>query len=103
MPLARTQTHSALTVALRHRFEGFLCGADDGGQVHHHQRQTAGQKTGLEAQRLTEHQHTHQAVDDAGDTGQRFVGELDDLDEPSVRGVFGQVDRRTYAQRQYDE
>ena len=103
MPLACTQTHGTLTVALRHRFQGFLCGADDGGQVHHHQRQTAGQKTGLEAQRLTEHQHTHQTVDDAGDARQRFVGELDDLDKPPVGGILGQVDRRAHTQRQYDQ
>ena len=103
MPLACTQAHGTLPVALRHRLEGFLRGADDGGQVHDHQRERTGQQTGLEAQRLTEHQHTHQTVDDAGDARQRFVGELDDLDEPPVGGVLGQVDRRAYAQRQYDQ
>ena len=103
MPLACTQAHGTLTVALRHRLEGFLRGADDGGQVHDHQRERTGQQTGLESQRLTEHQHTHQTVDDAGDARQRFVGELNDLDEPPVGGVLGQVDRRAYAQRQYDQ
>ena len=58
VPLACTQAHGTLPVALRHRLEGFLRGADDGGQVHDHQRERTGQQTGLEAQRLTEHQHT---------------------------------------------
>ena len=38
-----------------------------------------------------------------GDARQRFVGELNDLDEPPVGGILGQVDRRAHAQRQYDQ
>ena len=67
VPLARTQTQRTLTVALGHRFQGFLGGADDGGQVHDHQRQAAGEQAGLEAQRLGKHQHPHQTVNDTGD------------------------------------
>src|SRR5699024_11034453 len=63
VPLARAQTHGALAVAHGDRLEGFLGGADDGGQGHNDQRQAAGQQAGLEAQGLGEHQHTHQAVD----------------------------------------
>ena len=103
MPLASPQAQRTLAVALGHRFQGFLGGADDGGQVHDHQRQAAGQQAGLEAQRLAEHQHAHQTIEDAGDAGQRLVGELDHLDQTAVGGVFGQVDRRAHTQRQHDE
>ncbi len=98
VPLASPQAQRTLAVALGHRFQGFLGGADDGGQVHDHQRQAAGQQAGLEAQRLAEHQHAHQTVEDAGDAGQRLVGELDHLDQTAVGGVFGQVDRCAHTQ-----
>lgn len=94
---------SAPSVALGHRFEGFLGGADDGGQVHDDQRQAAGEQAGLEAQRLGKDQHTHQTINDAWDARQRLVGELDHLNEAAVGGVLGQIDRRAHAQRQYDE
>ena len=103
MPFARAQAQRALPVALGHRFEGFLGGADDGGQVHNDQRQAAGEQAGLEAQRLGKDQHTHQTIDDAGNARQRLVGELDHLNEAAVGGVLGQIDRRAHAQRQYDE
>ena len=103
VPLACAEAQGTLTVALRHRLEGLLRGADDGGQVHDHQRQAAGEQAGLEAHGLGEDQHTHKAVDDAGDARQRLIGELDDLDELPVGGILGQVDRRAHAQRKHDE
>ena len=94
VPFARAQTQRTLTVALGHRFQGFLGGADDGGQVHDHQRQAAGEQAGLEAQCLGEHQHPHQTVNDTGDARQRLVGELDHRDDLAVLGVLGQVNGR---------
>ena len=35
--------------------------------------------------------------------GQRLVGELDHLNELSIGGILGQVDRRAHAQRKYDQ
>ena len=103
MPLARAQTHGTLTVALGHRFQGFLGGADDGGQVHDYQRQAAGEQAGLKAHCLGEDQHTHEAVDDAGDARQRLICELDDLNELPVGGVLCEVNCRAHAQRKDDE
>ena len=103
MPLASPQAQRTLSVALGHRFQGFLGGADDGGQVHDHQRQAAGEQAGLEAQCLGEHQHTHQTVNDTGDARQRLVGELDHRDYLAVLGVLGQVNGRAHTQRQYDQ
>ena len=48
---------------------------------HDYQRQAAGEQAGLEAHGLGEDQHTHEAVDDAGDARQRLIRELDDLNE----------------------
>ena len=42
VPFARAQPQCAFAVALRHRFQRFLRGADDGGQVHDDQCQAAG-------------------------------------------------------------
>ena len=103
VPLARAEAQSALPVALRHRFEGLLRGTDDGGQVHDHQRQAAGEQAGLKAHCLGEDQHTHEAVDDAGDARKRLIRELDDLNELPVGGVLREVNCRAHAQRKDDE
>ena len=103
MPLACTQTQRTLPIALRHGLERLLGSTDDGGQGHDDQRQAAGQQTGAQAQCLAEHQHTHQAIQDAGDACQGLVGKLDQGDQPPVGGVLGQIDRCTHAQRQHDQ
>ena len=69
VPLACTQTHGTLTVALRHRFQAFLRCTHDGRQVHDRKRQRTGKKRRAV---FAEDQHTDQAVDDRGDTRKRF-------------------------------
>ena len=56
-PLARAQTESALAVALGHGLQALLGGTQDGGQVHDHQRQGAGQQRRLHPQKLAEEHH----------------------------------------------
>ena len=66
VPLARSHGQGSLPVGVGHGFQALLGGADDGGQDHHHQGETARQHTGLEPQHLDEEQHTHQTKDNGG-------------------------------------
>ena len=103
MPLAGTQAQCAFPIGLGNGLEALLGGADDGGQDHDDQRQTAGQDARSQAQLLDEEQHAHQAEDDGGDARQRLGGKLNDLHHLAVGGVLRQIDGGANAQGQHDD
>ena len=103
VPLAGPQAQGALPVALGHRLQGLLGGADDGGQGHDDQGEGAGQQGLAQVHDLTEDQHTHQGVQDRGDAGQSLGGELDGRDQLVVGGVLGEVDGGPHPQGQDED
>ena len=102
-PLSGPQAQRTFPVGLRNGFQAFLRGAEDGGQDHHHQRQTAGEDACLQIHLLHKKQHSHQSEDDGGDSRQGLRGELNEAHQLPVFGIFRQVDGSAYPQRQNDD
>ena len=102
-PFARAEAERALAVALRDSPQAFLRRAQDGRQVHDHERQRAREQGGLHPQKFTEKQHTDQTVDDGRDARERLGGVFDGRDELFVLRVLREVHGRAHAERQDDE
>ena len=103
MPLTGTQSQCAFPIGIGHGFQGFLSGADNGGQNHDDQGQATGQNALLQAHHLDEEQHTHQTEDNGGNTGQRFRSKLDHSHHFAASGVFRQINGGAYTQRQHND
>ena len=102
-PLACPQAECTLPVGLGNRFQTFLGGTHDGGQIHNDQCQRTRQQTFVQVHKLTEEQAAEQTVNDGGNTGQGFRCVFNHAYQPLVRGVLGQLDRCAHTQWQHKQ
>ena len=101
-PLARAESESALSVALRHGLQTLLGRAHHGGKIHYDKRERARHERCFHAEELTEEQHSDKSVNYRRYAGQRFRRVFDGGDDPFAFRVFGEVYRRTHSERYHD-
>ena len=102
-PLSGSQPQCSLPVGLGHGFQALLGSAENGGQDHHHQSQSARQHTCLQIHFLHEKQHADKAEDNGWDSRQGLGSELNEAHQPPVFRILRQIDGSPHAQGQNDD